>query len=288
MNNYNFDARATTEKCIEWIKNWFKENGPDCKAIVGISGGKDSSIVAALCSAALGKKRVIGVMMPNLADDLIESADKSMKELLSAKSNLGLELIASEYLNIVDKYCSAAKALNDGYKLCKFLGIEHFVININAAVTSLSRQVNFQWPLSDQTIINLPPRIRMSTLYAVAQTMDGRVANTSNLSEIYLGYGTRWGDTVGDFAPLANLTCTEVKKIGQELGLPSYLVNRVPDDGLCGKTDEESFGFTYAELDNYIRNQEPFSKALVIDEMHKKSEFKRNPIATFKFEQCVK
>lgn len=107
--------------------------------------------------------------------------------------------------------------------------------------------------VTEQTKTNLPPRIRMATLYAVSQSMNGRVANTCNLSEDWVGYSTRYGDSVGDFSPLSRLTVTEVKAIGRVLKLPDEFVDKVPIDGLCGKTDEENLGFTYELLDKYIR-----------------------------------
>ena len=116
----------------------------------------------------------------------------------------------------------------------------------------------------------------MATVYAVSQSENGRVANTCNLSEDWVGYSTRYGDSVGDFSPLSRLTVTEVKAIGHYLGLPRELVEIVPTDGLCGKTDEENLGFTYAELDRYIREgiiDDPEKKAL-IDKKHAQNLFK--------------
>ncbi len=202
-----FNAKKVTEKCIEWIKDFFEENGPGCNAVIGISGGKDSSVTAALCVEALGRDRVIGVLMPNG-----EQAD-------------------------IDK----------ALLLVNHLGIKYFIVNIKDAVDGVINSIPFE--LSDQSRINLPPRIRMSTLYAVSQSNNGRVANTCNLSEDWVGYSTRYGDSVGDFSPCSHLTVQEVKAIGRFLGLPSELVDKVPSDGLCGKTDEDNLGFTYAVLD---------------------------------------
>lgn len=241
----NFDAVKVKNDCVEWIRDWFEHNGPGCNAIIGISGGKDSSIVAALCVEALGKGRVVGVLMPN-----------------DYQSDLA-----------------------DSYALCEHLGIKHMVINIGATVESLKSHISNNIELSNQTVINLPPRIRMATLYAVSQSMNGRVACTDNLSEKYIGYSTRWGDSVGDFAPLTNLTSDEVVAIGDACGLPYELTHKVPSDGLCGKTDEDSFGFTYAVLNKYIRtgvceNEEIKAK---IDGMHNKNLFKIMPMPTFEY-----
>ena len=236
-----FDARKVKNDCVAWIRDFFAENGPDCCAVVGISGGKDSSVVAALCAEALGKDRVIGVLMP-----CGEQADIDMARLL-----------------------------------VNHLGIRHFVVNIQDAVEGLKRGIPFE--LSVQSRTNLPPRIRMSTLYAVAQSFNGRVANTCNLSEDFVGYSTRYGDAAGDFSPCSHLTVQEVKAVGRELGLPDVLVDKVPIDGLCGKTDEENLGFPYAELDRYIRTGEIENQAHKerIDTLHKRNLFKLRLMPAF-------
>ena len=236
-----FDAAKVKNDCVAWIRDFFAENGPDCCAVVGISGGKDSSVVAALCAEALGKDRVIGVLMP-----CGEQADIDMARLL-----------------------------------VNHLGIRHFVVNIQDAVEGLKRGIPFE--LSVQSRTNLPPRIRMSTLYAEAQSFNGRVANTCNLSEDFVGYSTRYGDGAGDFSPCAHLTVQEVKAVGRELGLPDVLVDKVPIDGLCGKTDEENLGFPYAELDRYIRTGEIENQAHKerIDTLHKRNLFKLRLMPAF-------
>lgn len=236
-----FDAVKVKDQCVEWIRDFFETNGKGCNAVLGISGGKDSSVAAALCVEALGKDRVIGVLMPNG-----EQAD-----------------------------------IDSSYMLVNHLGIKHFVVNIHDAVEGVKNAVPF--PLSTQSITNLPPRIRMSVVYAVAQSHNGRVVNTCNLSEDWVGYSTRYGDAAGDFSPLSHLTVQEVKAIGRVLGLPEELVEKVPIDGLCGKTDEDNLGFTYAELDKYIRtgkieNQE--HKAL-IDRKHELNKFKLELMPSF-------
>lgn len=242
---YNFDADKVKNDCVQFIKDFFEENGKDCNAIVGISGGKDSTIVAALCVEALGKDRVIGVLMPNRINENID----------------------------------------DAVKVCKVLDIDYVVINIFDAVHNIKHRVktalNDKWSM--QSSINLPPRIRMSVLYAVSQTMNGRVANTCNLSEDWVGYSTRYGDSVGDFSPLSNLTVTEVKAVGREIGLPDHLIDKVPADGLCGKTDEENLGFTYDVLDKYIRTGvcEDLEVKKKIDMMHNKNLFKLQPMPCF-------
>ena len=233
---YNFNAEKTKNECVQWIRDFFEQNGKGCNAVVGISGGKDSSIVAALCVEALGKDRVIGVLMP-----CSEQSDIDMAKLL------------------VDT-----------------LGIRHFVINIQDAVEGITKAIPFE--LSDQSRVNLPPRIRMSTLYAVSQSHNGRVANTCNLSEDWVGYSTRYGDSVGDFSPCSHLTVQEMKAIGRLIGLPDALIDKAPSDGLCGKTDEDNLGFTYAELDRYIR------EGVIENEEHKALIDRRHAINLFKLQ----
>ena len=229
-----FNAERVKNDCVAWIRKFFEENGPGCNAVLGVSGGKDSSVAAALCVEALGKDRVIGVLMPNG-----DQFDIDMSHLL-----------------------------------CDHLGIERHVVNIKDAVQGLTNAIPME--LTTQSKTNLPPRIRMAALYAVSQCRNGRVVNTCNLSEDWVGYSTRYGDAAGDFSPMCHLTVTEVKAIGRELGLPDVLVDKVPIDGLCGKTDEENLGFTYAELDVYIRTgyiADPEKKAN-IDRRHKMNLFK--------------
>ena len=236
-----FDPKKTAEECVAWIRDFFAENGRDCNAVVGISGGKDSSVVAALCVKALGKDRVIGVLMP-----CGEQSDIDMAKLLVSH-----------------------------------LGIRHYIINIQDAVEGLKK--NLPFPLSAQTVTNIPPRVRMATLYAVAQSHNGRVANTCNLSEDWVGYSTRYGDAAGDFSPCSYLTVNEVKQVGRYLGLPDVLVDKVPTDGLCGKTDEDNLGFTYAQLDRYIRTgqiDDPEKKRM-IDERHERNLFKLRLMPAF-------
>ena len=236
-----FDAIKVKDACVKWIRRFFEENGPDCNAVVGISGGKDSSTVAALCAEALGVDRVIGVLMP----------------------------------------CGVQSDIDAAKKLVAHIGIKHYVVNIRDAVEGLKRNLPFE--LSRQSAINLPARVRMATLYAVSQSHNGRVANTCNLSEDWVGYATRYGDGAGDFSPLSRLTVTEVKAIGRALGLPEDLVEKVPIDGLSGKTDEENLGFTYAELDRYIRTGKIDNQATKekIDRLRAANLFKLQPMPAF-------
>ena len=208
-----FNAVKVKNECVQWIKEWFEKNGKNCCAVIGISGGKDSSVVAALCVEALGKENVIGVLMPN----------------------------------------GTQSDISDSLKLVDFLNIPNITVNIAEGVSGILNNVRDCIGISEQTRVNLPPRIRMATLYAVSQSLNGRVANTCNLSEDWVGYSTRYGDSVGDFSPLSRLTSDEVIAIGDECGLPYELTHKIPSDGLCGKTDEENLGFTYEVLNKYIR-----------------------------------
>jgi len=209
-----FDAIKTRDDITRWIRAYFDGNGPGCPAIVGLSGGKDSSVVAALCVRALGVDRVHGVLMP----------------------------------------CGEQWDIGVSLDLVGFLGIRHSVINIKAGVDSVFAAIRDGGLEPDrQAIVNTPARIRMATLYAVSAILGGRVANTCNLSEDWVGYATKFGDGAGDFSPLSRLTVSEVRAVGRELGLPAKFVDKTPEDGLSGLSDEENLGFTYDVLDRYIR-----------------------------------
>ena len=231
-----FDAKKVKDQCVLWIQKFFEENGKGANAVIGISGGKDSSVCAALLVEALGKDRVIGVLMPKGVQGDIDMA----------------------------------------YKLVNHLGIKHYEVNIEEAYNGVISAMPKELDLTAQSVQNLPPRLRMTTLYAVSQSVNGRVCNTCNLSEDWVGYSTRYGDSVGDFSPLSNLTVTEVKEIGHLLGLPADLVEKTPIDGLCGKSDEENLGFTYAVLDRYIRTGEidDLETKAIIDRRHQQNLFK--------------
>ena len=235
-----FNAKHEKNKIVYWLREWFDQNGPDSIAVIGISGGKDSSVTAALCVEALGKSRVYGVLMPN-----------------------------GEQIDI-----------KDSFDICLHLGIKHNVVNIASAVNGIVDAVDAQIDFTEQARINLPPRIRMATLYFVSQSLNGRVANTCNLSEDYVGYSTKYGDAAGDFAPIKNYTSEEVIEIGRALGVPERFLIKPPSDGLCGKTDEDNLGFTYAVLNRYIRTGEIESAAIKnrIDRLHKINEHKEQLI----------
>ena len=238
-----FDPITVKNDCVKWIYDFFEENGKGCNAVVGISGGKDSSVTAALCAEALGKDRVIGVLMP----------------------------------------CGEQHDIECAKQLVTHLGIKHCIVNIQSAVDGLISAFPKDMEVLPQTKTNLPARIRMSALYAISQSNNGRVANTCNLSEDWVGYATRYGDGAGDFSPLSQLTVAEVKAVGHVLNLPQNLIEKVPIDGLCGKTDEENLGFTYAVLDKYIRTGICEDSAIKekIDKMYAANRFKLEPIPHF-------
>ena len=239
-----FDAVKIKDQCVLWIRKFFEENGPGCNAVIGISGGKDSSVAAALCVEALGRERVIGVLMPKGNQPDIDCA----------------------------------------YQLVNHLGIRHFEVNVEDAVNGILNNFPKDVEILEQTKINVSPRIRMTMLYAISQSMNGRVVNTCNLSEDWVGYSTRYGDAAGDFSPLSHLTVTEVKEIGKVLGLPLDLVEKTPIDGLSGKTDEDNLGFTYAVLDRYIREGKIDDEKTreIIDRKHKNNLFKLQLMPAFK------
>lgn len=242
----NFNAEKAKNDIVLWIRDWFDKNGQGCSAVVGISGGKDSSVVAALCVEALGKERVFGVLMPKGEQHDIDVA----------------------------------------LSLVNHLDIKHTVINIKTAYDAIVDEINNNIELSKQAVINLPPRLRMSTLYAVSQSINGRVANTCNLSEDWVGYSTRYGDSAGDFGPISRFTVAEVKEMGRYLGLPEKFIEKAPSDGLSGKTDEDKLGFTYAMLDKYIREGviDDEEKKAKIDRLHVINKFKLETLPVYEFE----
>ena len=240
----SFDAEKIRDEIVQWIRDWFEENGKGCKAVVGLSGGKDSSVVAALCVEALGKENVFGVMMPN-----------------------------GEQFDI-----------DVSHKLAEHLRIESIVVNIKDAYEGIVGELAKHFDsFEGQARVNLPPRLRMAALYAVSQTVNGRVANTCNRSEDYVGYSTKFGDSAGDFSPLANIMVHEVRQIGYELPIPRELVDKTPSDGLCGKTDEDNLGFTYMQLDNYIMHGSSGDEDIdkVIAKKHTQNLHKLNPMPAY-------
>ncbi len=242
-----FDAAAEIENIVAWIREWFENNGPKADAVIGISGGKDSTIVAALLCKALGKERVVGVLMPN----------------------------------------GEQKDIADSKKVVETLGIRHYIVNINPAVEgeyAALRSAGVE--IGNDAIINTPPRIRMTTLYAVAQSLPngGRVTNTCNRSEDWVGYSTKYGDAAGDFSPCSDYLVCEMLQIGDALDLPSDLIHKTPSDGLSGMSDEDKLGFTYAALDHYVLTGEIEDQATKekIDRLHRLNLHKLQTIPMYK------
>ncbi|MCH5162296.1 MAG: NAD(+) synthase [Clostridiales bacterium] len=238
------------ERIVKWIRDYFEENGKGCNAVIGISGGKDSSVCAALLVEALGKDRVIGVLMPQGEQHDIDVS----------------------------------------HELVELLGIRHLVVNIGETCDSLVDAIaGGGIPKADLLAnkvyySNTPARVRMTVLYGISAMFNGRVANTCNKSEDYVGYSTKFGDSAGDFSPLSDLLVHEVKALGYELGLPKKFIEKVPEDGLSGKTDEDNLGFTYATLDRYIETGEIDSQETKqkIDRLHKANLHKITPMPMFK------
>lgn len=258
-----FNAAKEKEHIIEWIREWFAQNGPTANAVVGISGGKDSTIVAALLAEALGKERVYGILMPQ---DVQPDLDDAKKVVETLGINTIMVNVGEPVRQLKEQLLSAVNPLNDNPQTKS--QDAHADSQSNPAGSIFTE-------LSNDTVINIPPRIRMTTLYAVAASLPGggRVANTCNRSEDYIGYSTKYGDAAGDFSPISDYLVTEVKQIGHQieaLSSISELIEKTPSDGLCGYTDEDKIGFTYAVLDEYVLTgvcDNPEVKAK-IDRMH--------------------
>ena len=210
-----FDALKTRAEIVEWIKLWFADKGENSKAVIGISGGKDSTVAAALCAEALGPDRVIGVMMPN----------------------------------------GVQEDIDDAIEVCKSLKIQNVTVNIAGNVTAIERAIEKSGlTYGDGARINTPPRSRMTVLYVIAASVNGYVVNTSNKCEAFIGYCTKWGDNVGDLAPLAELMVSEVVAIGKTYEeIPVRLIEKVPADGLSGMSDEEKLGFSYDDVEDFMQ-----------------------------------
>ncbi len=238
------------EAVVQWIRNYFEENGKGCCAVIGISGGKDSSVCAALLTEALGKDRVIGVLMPQGNQHDIDMS----------------------------------------YALVEHLGIRHIVVNIGEVCEGLEEAIATGGIPKEQIAAcgvyrsNTPARVRMTVLYGISALYGGRVANTCNKSEDYIGYSTKFGDSAGDFSPLSDLTVAEVKALGREAGLPEKFIEKAPEDGLSGKTDEDNLGFSYAVLDRYIETGEidDLSVKEKIDRLHLANLHKIRPMPMFR------
>ena len=239
-----FDPAKQVLEIENFIKDYFVQNGTSTtKAVIGISGGKDSTVAAALLVRALGPSRVVGVLMPQ----------------------------------------GKQKDIEDARQVCKILGIPSYEINIESACDALYAAIDESYAydhcVKNNTMIttNTPARIRMTTLYTIAAAVGGRVCNTGNASEAFIGYTTKYGDLAGDFALLKNLTVREVYAIGDYLELPMFLVHKHPADGMSGKTDEDNTGIPYDAIDDYLLN-DVYPEQMIYEKMmaaHKRNLHKR-------------
>lgn len=214
-----FNAEKEAIRIINWIKDYAEKTNMK-GAIFGCSGGKDSTIVAALLERALGKDKVLAVLMPN----------------------------------------GVQKDIDDSLRVVKHLNLNYTIFNIGTAYDAFVKEGkdeiigNLNIGFTEEALINVAPRFRMTTLYTIGQSIGFRVCGTGNASEIFIGYCTKWGDAASDFNPIANYTSEEVIAIGDYLDLPYDLVHKTPSDGLCGKSDEDRLGFTYKDLNKYIND----------------------------------
>lgn len=241
--------KKLSTRVVEWVREYLNSFGGNTAAVIGISGGKDSTIAAKICVEAVGANRVICVRMPQ----------GNQHDLRTARA------------------------------VCDYLGTKSYEIDIKYLYETLTNTLIFTTALPvDKAPVytsNTPARLRMTILYGIAAALgDARVVNTCNKSEDYVGYATKFGDAAGDFSPLSDLTVSEVKQIGKELKVPEEFVEKVPEDGLSGKTDEENLGFTYSELDNYLLfGVEPGEQTLKnIEDRHIKNLHKLEPMPKFK------
>lgn len=238
-----FNAKQQLPGLLDWMRAQMKACGGKT-AVIGISGGKDSSVTAALSVAAYGRENVVGVLMPDGVQPDIDYSN-----------------------GLVD-----------------VLNIRHYTFNIHGGTSGiLDEMTRVGIDASRQTKVNLPSRIRMATLYAIAQSEEGGIViNTSNLSEDWVGYCTIYGDSAGAFSPLGMYTTEEVIALGAELGLPERFLIKPPSDGLTGKTDEDNLGFSYHAVNEYVRKgvADPAIKEQ-IDHKHRVSRFKFETIPVY-------
>lgn len=264
-----FDSLRERDRIVSWIQKWFSNNSIEY-AVIGISGGKDSTVAASLCEKALGRNRVVGVMMPNGDQSDIDDS-KEVCNLYCCRSHVFRDVDLGDLVDISKIYDSVVETASQSYlRWC----------NRNEWA------VDFSDPLCAKTKTNIAPRIRMIILYAFAQQIGGVVVNTCNLSEDYIGWSTKYGDAAGDIAILSHLTKTEVVQVGQALDIPDHLLHKAPADGLTGRTDEDNFGFSYEVLDSYIRTGECKDSSIKekIDNLHAANLHKVEPIPHLDFE----
>lgn len=243
---YKFDAKKVKNELVQWLRDYYNNDGNPLNAVVGCSGGKDSSVVLAALVEAIGAERVYAILMPN-----------------------GIQA-----------------DIDDSYKICDFLGLKPYSVNIDDGYDGILNAVSDEFNSTRQAEINLAPVLRMATLKFISQCVNGRFTCNANLSERYLGWFTISGDDQGNIMPLANLTVTEVIAIGKELGLPDWVINKTPSDGLCGSSDEQKMQISYSKLDKYIREGviDDVEMQSRIEGRHCANLFKLEPIPAFKYE----
>lgn len=239
---------AEAENAIDWIKEYVQNVGAE-GIVVGNSGGKDSATVIAMSTKALGKDKVITVAMPCNSNN----TDFEDAQLVANKFSVPLIKI-----DLTNTYTELENTINDSIKE----------------------------KLSKDAKINIKPRLRMTTLYGIAQSLNYLVIGTGNLSEAMVGYTTKWGDNASDFNPIANFTVSEVITIGKYLGVPDKIINKAPNDGLGNQTDEEKMGITYKQIEEYIETgKTDISVMEKIEKKNKSSKHKRETIPTYTFKR---
>lgn len=239
------DYKIEFEKRVAFIKSVLAESG--AKGIVfGNSGGKDSALVGILCKAAC--ENTVGIILP--------CASKRNYDRDTADAN-----------EVAQKY-----------------NIETRSVDLTPVKEAEIEAIKKATTLNDAANLNMAPRIRMMTLYAIAASESRLVAGTGNRSELYVGYFTKWGDGSCDFNPIADLTVTEIYEFLRYLEAPKAVINKTPSAALFdGQTDETEMGISYAELDSFLFGKDiAKDKKAIIEKLHKSSEHKRKGILTYK------
>lgn len=236
------------EKAIEWIKKYVKNSGAK-GIVIGNSGGKDSATVLAMATKAIERENIVAVYIP----------------------------------------CNSQSSdLEDAKLVTKTFGVKFIAVDLSNSYKEMEKEINMQLfqNLSKEAIINIKPRLRMTTLYGIAQTLEYLVIGTGNLCESMVGYTTKWGDNSSDFNPIGNFTVDEVLEIGKLLGVPEKILKKAPNDGLGGLTDEEKMGIKYSQIAEMIEtgNTEEKSKQEIL-RRYQNSKHKRSLVPVYKFER---
>lgn len=240
--------KQEVKKIITWVKEYVKNS--NAKGIViGNSGGKDSAVVMAIAVNAIGKENVLAVGMPCLSNE------SDLEDAKLVANTFGVKMITADLSKT-------------------YLDLE----------TEIQKSLNKE--ISTDSKINMKPRLRMTTLYSIAQSLGYLVIGTGNLCEATVGYTTKWGDSAYDFNPIANFTVEEVLEIGRILGVPEKIIKKAPNDGLGSGTDEEKLGILYSQITEYINTGKTEPKAMEkIKELNQKSEHKRKPSPVYPYQR---